>query len=95
MSETILREPCPACGKNAYYSIGDIDDQTVEDYDGGICPWCGHQFLFEGVQEIMLLEERDAEDANIVEGEKELREGSRIVLAVPAERVRRGDVSGQ
>ena len=70
--ETIFKEWCPKCGTHAYYNIGDTDDCTNGDMDGAKCPWCGHQWLWEGSEEIMKLEDRTIEDANFVKGEKEL-----------------------
>lgn len=70
--ETILKEWCPKCKKHAYYNLGNLGDLTQSDMDGMRCPWCEHQWLWEGTEAVMMLEGRDLEDANIVVGQKEL-----------------------
>lgn len=43
------KDNCPKCKKHFYIPLGDFQDMTVEDITGAICPYCGHKYLFEGV----------------------------------------------
>lgn len=50
---TLSKEVCTVCKQICWVNLGNIDDMTVCEPDGAVCPHCGHSFLFEGVQEIM------------------------------------------
>ena len=42
---------CPHCGKTVWVNLGNINDLTVSDVDGAICPYCGTKFLWPDTDE--------------------------------------------
>lgn len=43
---------CPDCGVRNYIPLGDTQDQSSPNIDGGICFKCEHEWLFEGWDEV-------------------------------------------
>lgn len=63
MSEQWTRENCPQCGEDNWVCLGDLSDLTGVDVDGIECRSCGHEWLFEGMEDCVSLE-----DANLERG---------------------------
>lgn len=66
MAETIIKEWCPQCGKPSFINHGNLNDFTVADIEGQKCPFCGHQWLYENIDEVSL------DEANIEKGRTRL-----------------------
>ena len=66
--EMYYSDYCPKCNKKNFFCVGDVFDTTGRDIDGGKCYQCGHEWLFDENGE-----STDIENANIEEGQKELK----------------------
>ena len=74
--DTITQVACTVCKQVCWVNLGNIDDMTVCDADGAICPHCGHSFLFEGVREVLEAVGDNLANASIVQAYKTANEAA-------------------